>query len=135
MHMRETFDVTHHILDLHGPCTFLHKDHLSCLYRLSFPPNIILLFSVAYFHPSFFFAASSLSSARLSFALCDPIFLLAPLSFSLPGLPRRHHPPLSRPILPHPPAFAVRDTSSRMSKGDEMRRLVSMETNQLASPG
>lgn len=119
---------------------YVHKDHLSRFHRFSLPANILFfllshIFISLSFSLSLSLRASSLSPARLSFALCDPIFLLAPLSFSLPGLPRRHHPPHPRPVLPHPPASAVRDTSSRMSKGDEMRRLVGFHGDQPACTG
>lgn len=136
MHMGD-FDVTDHILSL-----FMHYIRSSFTKIISptsiacpFHPILFFFpFSVAYFHPPFFSAASSLSSAKLSFAFCAPVFPLAPLSFSLPG-PRRHHPPLSRPVLPHPPTSAVRDTSSRVSKGDEMRRLVGFHGDQPACTG
>jgi len=121
--------------------SFTKISSLVCFCRFFFPRYYSLFFPHTFI--SSFFATLSVvssrispsSSARPSFALRDPIFLLAPLSFSLPGLPRRHHPPLSRPVLPRPPASAVRDTSSRMSKGDEMRRLVGFHGYQPACTG
>lgn len=57
------------------------------------------------------------------------VFLLASsVSFSLP----RRYSPLALSPLPHPATSAVRDTPSRMSEGDEMRRLIGFHGNQPA---
>lgn len=99
-------------------------------------------FSVAYFHPSFFFAAFAVSS-RILLVIRETLFrplrshLPSRASVFLTSWSTASSPPssLSRPVLPHPPASAVRDTSSRMSKGDEMRRLVGFHGDQPACTG
>lgn len=95
---RGTFDVTDYILDLYVTVLLTRRDHLSPpVFLPPFPSSQYSSSSVARFRLSLPFPSSP---AKLSFALCDPVFLLAPLSFSLPGPPRRHHPPLSRPASP-----------------------------------
>lgn len=133
------FDIT----ILHGP--FLHKNHFRLFLSLFFSSQYHSFFSVAnaFALVSLFpFCTSRCLLPRLpryprdSFALRESrLPPRASLSFSLPGLPRRHHPPLPRPGLPHPPASSVRDTSSGMSKGDEMRRLVGFHGDQPACTG
>lgn len=141
------FDVTDHILDLHGPRMRLHKDHPPRLFLSLLLFSRVSLFFFSSF-PSRTFASSSFArlSSRISLVVRETLLrpsrcrlrllllLLASLSFSLPGLPRRHRPALSRP------AFCLilsrfRDTSSRMSKGDEMRRLVGFHGDQPACTG
>lgn len=89
----------------------------SCIIFLSFAPSSSLYTSL--------FALI----IRKILALC-----VCPSSSSLP----RHYSPfalslsLFLSVLPHPAASAVRDTPSRMSEGDEMRRLIGFHGNQPA---
>lgn len=124
--------------------------------RSSSSVSVTFLFSQYHsFFPShnfvslFLFFATLAVSCRVSLVIRETLFRpsripsssSAPLSFSLPGLPRRHHPPLPRgpgPVcltLPLPPSAIRRVGWARATRWGGW--LVSMETNQLAlaSPG
>lgn len=103
--------------------------------------DLALYLAISFLSEYFFFLRCSFSSSCI-------IFLS--FIFSL----RSRHPQNSRPsrlsvfllassplfsslslflsVLPHPAASAVRDTPSRMSEGDEMRRLIGFHGNQPA---
>lgn len=99
---------------------------------------ILFFFFVTYSHLSFFSAALAVSS-RILLVLRERPFrplrshLSSRASVSLTSWSTAPSPPSA--LLTRPLASAVRDTSSRMSKGDEMRRLVGFHGDQPACTG